>query len=370
MKIVIDKNIPFLRGILEDYADVSYLGVSEINPTTVKEADALLIRSRTICGPELLSGSRVKFIGTATIGTDHIDTDWCENNGIKWVNAPGCNSGSVMQYITTSLLWLAEKYSFDLREKTLGIIGVGNVGTKVQNMAYALGMNVLLNDPPRERTEGKGNFVSFDDAVAGSDIVTFHVPLTFSGKDKTYGLASNGFFRNTKKGLFIINSSRGGVVDESLLLKYLRNNSTMGAVTDVWDGEPRINVELMRSSDISTPHIAGYSLDGKWNASSMIIEQFSDFFGLNIPGDLLPHPGKTAEEIIFVDDNDPLQIQIQKAVFSTYNITTDSSNLKDHPSGFEQIRNNYHVRREFHAYKIEGSGLSLPVLSDLGFNLV
>lgn len=367
MKIIIDNNIPFIKGILENYADVSYLPGNEINPAIVKDADALLIRTRTKCGPDLLTGSRVRFIGTATIGTDHIDTAWCENNGIKWVNAPGCNSGSVMQYITSALLWLSGKYGFNLREKTLGIVGVGNVGIKVHRMALAMGMNVLLNDPPRERAEGKSQFVSFEELAAESDIISFHVPLTLSGSDKTLGLAGSGFFTNSRKGHFIINSSRGGVVDESFLIRSLKSGFTTGAVTDVWAGEPGLDIDLMKLSAISTPHIAGYSLDGKWNASVMVLEQLSEFFGLGLSQEPIAGPQVPADSMIFLNAGDPLDIQLRKAVNTTYDIVADSEKLKNSPLDFEKIRNNYPARREFHAYNTDAAGEASVILGNLGF---
>jgi len=272
-----------------------------------------------------------------------------------------------MQYITAALLMLSGKYSFNLHEKTIGIVGVGNVGRKVHRMAAALGMKVLLNDPPREREEGKGDFVTLNELAEESDIITFHVPLTLSGADRTAGMADTGFFDRTKKGHFIINSSRGGVVDESILLRNLGNLHTGGAVIDVWDGEPRLSIDLMKLSDISTPHIAGYSLDGKWNASSAILDQLSDFFGFGLPEGILPGLQAPADNHIILDAGDNVTIQLAKAVNRTYDILADSEKLKKSPSEFEEIRNNYPPRREFHAYSTNSKGEVSTILRNLGF---
>lgn len=369
MKIIIDKNIPFLRGILENHADIVYLDGDAISSKTASDADALLIRTRTRCDSELLKGTRVKFIGSATIGTDHIDTIWCDNNGVKWANAPGCNSGSVMQYIGSALLHLSEKHQFDPANKVLGIVGAGNVGSKVEKMAKILGMEVLLNDPPRERAEGKGDFISLDELTRRSDIISFHVPLNRSGKDRTIDLAGNKFFDNLRPGSFIINSCRGSVVNETLLVSSLRSGMVAGAVTDVWSGEPAINTELLALSEIGTPHIAGYSLDGKWNASRMILEQLSLFFGLKTDISLLPPPVEPLNGVIRITRSLSTLQKVKEAVTGTYDITSDSDRLKDNPSGFEKLRNNYPPRREFHAYKAETDGEAAAILKKLGFKL-
>ncbi|GET29786.1 4-phosphoerythronate dehydrogenase [Prolixibacter sp. SD074] len=199
MKIIIDDKIPYIKGALEPFAEVVYLPGSKTTPEVVKDAGALITRTRTKCNRELLEGSGVKFIATATIGFDHIDTEYCSETGIEWTNAPGCNSGSVEQYIASALAVLSQKRHFALSGKTLGIVGAGNVGKKVARIAGAYGMKVLLNDPPRERAEGKSNFVSLDEILAQSDIITLHVPLNMAGEDKTFHLADDAFFAKAKK---------------------------------------------------------------------------------------------------------------------------------------------------------------------------
>src|SRR5664280_2095961 len=255
MKIVADDKIPFLKGALETYAEVVYIPANLINTDILKDADALLTRTRTKCNSTLLEGTSIKFIGTATIGFDHIDTQYCKKKNIRWTNAPGCNSSSVQQYIAAALLKISSEFHFNLKDKTLGIIGVGNVGSKVEMFARRMGMNVLLNDPPRARAEGKKNFHSLNRVLSSSDIVTVHVPLSIAGEDTTYHLFNEEIFGRFKQGAWFFNSSRGEVTDTNALKKMLYAGKLDGAVIDVWENEPDIDVELMRQAYFATPHI-------------------------------------------------------------------------------------------------------------------
>ena len=248
MKIVIDNKIPFIKGALEPFAEVVYLAGKDTTPEVVKDADALITRTRTICNEALLKGSAVKAIATATIGFDHIDTAWCEANGIAWSNAPGCNSWSVKQYIGSVLAVLAQKHGLDLSTLTLGVVGVGNVGSKVAEVGRAYGMKVLLNDPPRQRKEGPEGFVSLDELTAKSDIITVHVPLTKDGEDATWHLFDDKRLAGLRKDQILINSSRGPVVDNKALKATLKAGALKAAVLDVWEGEPDIDLELFFKS--------------------------------------------------------------------------------------------------------------------------
>lgn len=372
MKIVADDKIPFLKGVLEPYAEVVYVPGKGITNEIVKDADALLIRTRTKCKEELLKGTRVKFIGTATIGFDHIDTMYCDANGIKWTNAPGCNSSSVQQYITAALLKLSHDNGFSLKGKTLGIIGVGNVGSKVEKAARALGMNVILNDPPRKRREGNTNFVSLEDILCNSDIVTLHVPLNLSGEDMTYHLFREESFRKLGKGTWFINSSRGEVVETAALKKTV-SSGMIRSILDVWENEPDIDTELMGKAFISTPHIAGYSTDGKANGTAMVVNSLSAFFGLPLkdwyPADV-PLPDGT-DIIIDANGKDEYNI-VMEAVVRTYSIEMDDSMLRLSPADFEKQRGNYRLRREFTSFRVKLIG-SNPVaekmLEGLGFKI-
>lgn len=352
MKIVADHKIPFLKGALEPFAHVEYYAGTEITNSTVKNADALIVRTRTQCNEKLLQGSNVKFIATATIGFDHIDVDYCEKNGIAWANAPGCNSGSVMQYIASVLVRLSEKYNFCFSEKTIGIIGVGHVGTKVEKLARAIGMKVLLNDPPRERKEGKGIYVSLQEIQEQADIITFHVPLNNEGTDKTHHLFDEAFLKKLKRKPVIINSSRGEVIDEQMLKKGLREKQIQAAVLDVWKNEPNIDLELLTFAEIATPHIAGYSLDGKANGTKMAVQAISKFFNLKIDNwapEIQFEEHVIALDCVQYED----QICMHKAILSTYDVLKDHDRFVQSPQTFEFQRGNYPARKEFFHHQIQ-----------------
>ena len=353
MRIVADENIPFLKGVLEPYADVVYLPGKEISPGIVRNADALIIRTRTICNKELLEGSSVKFIASATIGFDHIDDKYCKKQGISWTNAPGCNSSSVQQYIAAVLVHVFRKHKLSAADLTLGVIGVGNVGSKVANLGNILGMRVLLNDPPRERREGSVIFTELYDLIHQADIVTFHVPLAFSDPDKTYHMVNNRFLNCLKHDCLIINTSRGSVVDEPALIQTLKQGRLKGVILDVWDNEPDINRELLQMVDIGTPHIAGYSQDGKANGTLMSVRSLAQYFKLPLENwypEKIPSP---AQPEIHLDGNVETPETIwHKLIHHTYPIERDDLALRNKIQDFEDLRGNYPVRREFHAYSI------------------
>lgn len=353
MKIVADDKIPYLKGVLESCATVEYYPGKEITSAIVKDADALIVRTRTKCNADLLEGSKVKFIATATIGFDHIDTAYCASKGIAWANAPGCNSGSVMQYIASTLAFFSEKYRFNYSDKTLGIIGAGNVGSKVARYAKLAGLNVLLNDPPRERAEkDKNKFVSLREIQEKADIITFHVPLNKKGEDKTYHLADETFFKHLRPNTILINSSRGEVVSTTALKQALKENKIKAAVLDVWENEPFIDKELLKMTVAGTPHIAGYSVEGKATGTVMSVQAVSRFFNLGITfnlNDIIPPPDNRIE-IECKEKNS--QSIINEAVLKTCDITIDSDLLKKFPAAFEFQRENYRERHEFGAYKV------------------
>ncbi len=374
MKIIADDKIPFLRGVLEPFAGVEYLPGAAITPAEVRDADALIVRTRTKVGRQLLEGSSVQFVATATIGYDHLDTAWLEEAGIAWTNAPGCNSGSVMQYVAAALAWLARTKGFSFRNTTLGIIGVGHVGSRVARMAELLGMEVLLNDPPRQREEGDAGFVALGELLASSDIVTLHVPLNREGRDKTLGMVDEFFVSRMKAGAILINSSRGPVIADAIVKEALRNGHLGGAVIDVWNNEPAIDRELMKLADLATPHIAGYSVDGKANGTAMSVRALAKHFGLPLtewyppqlppppePVIRIPSPATSFEEVL------------QSAILHTYPIDRDDKALREAPERFEELRGNYPVRREFHNYTISTgteNKILLQTLKELKFNII
>jgi len=367
IKVIADDKIPFLKGVLEPYADIIYLPGNLINRDSVMDADALLIRTRTKCNSTLLEGTSVKFIATATIGYDHIDTAYCESANIQWVNAPGCNSSSVQQYITAALLTIAHKNNFTLNGKSLGIIGVGNVGSKVQAIAELFGMKVKLNDPPRAGKEGNAGFVSLDEILETCDIITLHVPLIKEGINRTFHLFDTKLLGKVREGAWLINSSRGEVVETNALKMVLASGVLKGAVLDVWEGEPDIDMELLRQVTITTPHIAGYSTDGKANGTAMAVQALSQYFDLPLRGfypATLPEP---SAPIIEIDGTGKTNQQIfHETVKQTYEIMEDHNRLQLFPESFEQQRGNYPVRREFGAYIVKISNVEKEVARLLG----
>ncbi len=374
MKIVCDNKIPFLRGVLEPYAEVVYLPGKETTPEVVRDADALITRTRTICNERLLKGSSVKVIATATIGFDHIDTEWCESAGIVWRNSPGCNSWSVKQYISSVLVRLAAKHSLSLGGMTLGVVGVGNVGSKVATAARALGMNVLLNDPPRERKEGKGEFVSLDKIISDSDIVTVHVPLSDEGEDATWHLFDADRITSMSPSQILINSSRGPVVDNAALKEALLSGKLLGGVLDVWEGEPNLDRGLIDALDIATPHIAGYSADGKANGTAASVRTVSEVLGIPLtdwsPAGITA-PAQALEFSVDADGRRTSEV-LAEAVLHTYDVLDDDAALRRDPSSFESLRGDYPVRREpsaFHLTLVDGTADEAERLSQLGFNV-
>ena len=340
MKIVVDDKIPYISEKLACLADeVVYLRGSDICAEDVKDADALIVRTRTHCNESLLKGSSVQFVATATIGFDHIDTDYMERAGITWTNCPGCNAASVAQYLECSLLLLQQLKGLQLQQATIGIVGCGHVGSKVKAVAERLGMRVLVCDPPLEAhllTSSPSHPLTFsplDTIEREADVITFHVPLTYAGQYATWHLGNDDFFHRLSRVPYIINTSRGEVVDNVALLQALREGRVRDAILDVWEGEPRLNQDLLDRVFIGTPHIAGYSADGKVNADNMVIDALCRHFGLQHPG-LIQPPSLPAD---FKYTGSPLDL---------YNPLNDSEKLKKEPTKFEFLRNNYPLRRE------------------------
>lgn len=373
MKIVIDDKIPYIAGALEPFAEVVYLPGSKTTPEVVKDADALITRTRTNCDRNLLEGSAVKFIATATIGYDHIDTGYCKEAGIEWTNAPGCNAESVNQYIASALFSWSMKNRAELKGKTIGIVGVGHVGSKVARLCKIIGMKILLNDPPRERIEGSGEFASLERIQHEADIITFHVPLNHTGPDATQHLVNEHFLQNLVKNPLLINSCRGEVFDSKAMLLALKNNRLSGFIADCWENEPNISLELLNRTVYGTPHIAGYSKDGKANGTKMSVQAVSRFFNLGInnwepTGVELP-----PNTVIDLDGNQRREYSLlAEAVLSTYSIENDDEALRENPDKFEQLRGDYPVRREFATYQIKAKNTgksTLKKLQDLGFTI-
>jgi erythronate-4-phosphate dehydrogenase len=354
LKIVADHKIPFLKGALEQVAQVEYLPGSKITREHLLDADVLIVRTRTKCNSALLDGTKVRFIASATIGYDHIDTEYCASQGIQWTNAPGCNSGSVKQYIASSIAAITTRDQKKFSDITMGIVGVGNVGSKIHQLCRAIGIKTILNDPPRQRNENNDMFSDLEYLLQNSDIVTMHVPLIRKGDDMTFHMVNEWFLSKMKKGAWLINSSRGEIAMTNALKDAVMQNHLSGVVLDVWESEPLIDEELLHLAYIATPHIAGYSADGKANGTAMSVQAISRFFNLGMDNwcpQTIPVPANIP---IKVNEAEPEKI-FQEISLGAYNIFNDSALLKSSPESFELQRENYPIRREPHA---------LPVLSE------
>ncbi|MGM9747827.1 MAG: 4-phosphoerythronate dehydrogenase [Candidatus Cryptobacteroides sp.] len=342
IKIVADKNIPFLEGLFEPYADIVFKDGKDINAADVKDADALLIRTRTKCNAELLEGSKVSIIATATIGTDHIDLDWCKANGIRVYNAQGCNAGGVMQYVFSALYGTASRKGIKLDGATMGIIGVGNVGKKVEHMAKYLGFNVLKCDPPRAEKEGPEGFCDLDYLLTNSNIVTIHTPLD----ETTKRMADSHFFDLMRPGTFFINTSRGEVVDDQALMEAIPKLGPV--IIDTWNNEPDINPKLMDMVDIATPHIAGYSFQGKQNGTASAVRAIARHFGIMGLFHFFPTSDIPEHQPKKLDLKGKNQGEITAVFQYNYPIFTDDFMFRMQPDNFEKMRSEYQYRREIY----------------------
>ena len=371
MKIVIDDKIPYIRGAFENVAEVVYLPGSKTTPEIVKDADAIVTRTRTICNEKLLVGSSVKFIATATIGYDHIDTAYCDSVGIKWTNAPGCNSKSVEQYIASTLMVSAERKNLQLKDLCIGIVGVGNVGSKVAKVCNLLGMKVLLNDPPCERAEGSEGFVSLKQVTEEADIITLHVPLNMKGEDATFHLGNEAFLSSLKLNPILINSCRGEVIETNAVKAALKTGQISSFVCDCWEHEPDIDLELLAMTELATPHIAGYSKDGKAKGTMMSVHAISEFFGLGLNNWQPLCVELPSNPIIEIDGSGLSEQQIiSKAILHTYDIRNDDRDFRNNTAQFEQLRGDYPTRREFPAFTVKSTNVAektLDKLKQIGF---
>jgi len=361
VKIIADANIPFVKDCFLSIGEVEVFAGGEIRPDVVVDADCLLVRSVTRVDSDLLAGSRVRFVGTATIGFDHIDVEYLMRNNIGFASAPGSNANSAAEYVIAGLLEIGRKYKIRLEGKSIGIIGVGNVGSRVEKKVRALGMKVLLNDPPLQRETGDAKYLPLEE-LYDCDFITLHTPLTFEGADKTFHLADEKFFKSLKAGCVFFNTSRGRVVDTGALKASVQSGQLETTVLDVWENEPNIDTELLEMIDIGTPHIAGYSLDGKIAGMIRIYKAACGYFGLNAKFDVedfLPEP--PVPQIKIEPTAGSEQDVLRGAVDKVYRISEDDLKLRrilDVPATkrgefFDDLRKNYPVRREFQNTKIE-----------------
>jgi erythronate-4-phosphate dehydrogenase len=381
MKIVCDKNMPLAADAFGTLGTVLSKGGREITADDVRDAELLITRSTTKINAALLDGSAVRFYGSGVIGTDHINIPYLAARGIPWRNAPGCNAESVANYVTAALLWLGGKHGFRLEGKTIGVIGVGNVGRRVCRHASALGMRVLANDPPRQRDPADieaQSFVPLEQVLAEADVVTCHVPLTKEGTDATWHLLDAARLAALKSGAIVINAARGPVADTDALLRALDANLSH-AVIDCWEGEPAYSPDLLARAELATPHIAGHSYEGKVNGTIMVYRDACKFLGrppefsFDLPPPPLPHwsadaAGREDEDIL------------RELVLAVYDIEADSRRLKEsccadaaeRAAAFDHQRGHYPMRREFSATSVTLSNANsklLEKLRGLGFGI-
>ncbi len=378
MNLIVDENIPLAREAFACFGDVQLVHGRKITRETVADADVLIVRSVTVVDEELLDGSRVKFVGTATIGTDHLDLGYLDHAGIGVANAAGSNAQSVVEYVVAAMLEICHRKDLTLRGRTLGIVGHGNIGSRLAKLAPALGLRVLINDPPLQRQKTPGHWVSLQEVLMESNFVSFHVPMIRTGQDRTLHLITHDEYELMRPNAYVINTSRGGVVENGGLFDSIGEMLIAGAVLDVWENEPEIDRGLLNLTTLGTPHIAGYSYDGKINGTRIMHEAVARFLGQEPswkPSLPLPEDHRIELDLSESATNEDL---LRQAVRHAYDIRRDDRRLRDgveqtHWGGhFDGLRKSYPVRREFTNYTITTPGLA-PELQDtlrhLGFHL-
>lgn len=389
MKIVCSSSVQYGMEAFSTLGKTVGVNGRSICSQDVRDAEILVIRSTTRVNKNLLEHSQVKFVCTATIGMDHIDTAYLDERGIKWCCAPGCNANSVAEYVSAAVLTVACRKNFSLSGKTIGVIGVGNVGSLVCRKAEALGMRILRNDPPKARqtrqiraetVENTGNsFVDLNRVLAESDIITLHVPLTMDGPDATFALADKSFFDRMKPGSIFINTARGAVMNTEALLAAMKKGIVSDAVIDTWEGEPDFSMVLLNQAAIATPHIAGYSFEGRVMGTVMIYKQTCEVFGFKsvwTPDNLLPTPA--VPEIEIKTDGRPDEVVLNDIIRRVYDVESDDARFRAFDGNkcisghFERLRSDYPIRREFRFTRVNVEDASPPLknkIAGLGFGI-
>ncbi|MFT0212387.1 4-phosphoerythronate dehydrogenase PdxB [Pseudomonas sp. F1_0610] len=361
MRILADENIPKLGEYFSPYAQIKRKAGRLITAEDVKNVDALLVRSVTAVNAQLLEGSSVRFVGTCTIGTDHLDIDYLNAQQIAWSNAPGCNARGVVDYILSSLSVLAERTGTGWPDKTFGIVGVGQVGGRLAQVLKNLGLKVLLCDPPRARCEGWADYVSLPQIIEHCDVICLHTPLTKIGKDATWHLLNGKNLLQLKPNAWLLNASRGPVIDNQALAELVQKRSDIRLVLDVWEHEPLVDMALLAYADIATPHIAGYSLDGKIRGTEQICHAFARHFALPMPEQSF-YPKQSVERLVLSDEAS-FPADFYRFIRLVYDVRTDDSAMRlalranttesAMAQAFDALRKNYPIRREIPDLKID-----------------
>lgn len=372
LNILIDENILLAKQVFSHLGRVRLINGRNITNKTLENTDILIVRSITNVNEKLLKNSKVQFVGSATIGSEHVDLDYLRNNKIYFCNAPGSNAYSVAEYVITALLGLAVKYNFKLSDRSIGIIGHGNIGKKVDSFCKVFKMNVLLNDPPLKKLAGYEKYLPLRD-ILKTDIATLHVPLNMVGRYKTFHLLDKNKLKMIKQNSIVINTSRGGVIDTNEFLSTLKIKK-IKTVLDVWESEPNINKELLNLVDIGTPHIAGYSLEGKINGTKQIYSELCNY--LNKKNNWQLHEPKRKNRTLKFKRENTIEKSIFNIIKKIYDINYDSELLKKSISSkknyFDKLRRNYKERREFNNYTVLISRKfrkEIGILKKLRFNI-
>lgn len=360
MLIVADENMPHAHTLFSHLGDVELVAGRSLSSAAVRDADLLMVRSVTRVNADLLAGSRVKFVGTATIGTDHVDEAWLESQGIGFASAPGCNAESVAQWVAAALVDWAGRRGRSLSKMRLGIVGVGNCGSRVERVARALGMEPVLNDPPLARQSGDPSYRPLQELL-DCDVITLHVPLTRVGEDPTWNLFNAEVLSRLRPDALLINACRGYVVDESALIAQLDRRALDAAILDAWENEPRINPEMLKRVFLGTPHIAGYSFDGKVTGTRMIYEAACRHLKIQPKPTELPMPPAPVQRISLDARGRTFESVAAELILTAYPIERDHADLMRaaHPdpdkmgSAFDRCRKLYPLRREFIATAID-----------------
>ena len=376
MKIIVDENIAFGKEAFEQFGEVVLISGRDISNAHLKDSDALIVRSITNVNQELLNGTKIKFVGTATIGTDHIDVDYLEKSNIAFASAAGSNSHAVTEYVFSAITHLVNKHKIKLEDLSIGVIGYGNIGTKVCAVAEALGLRVLKNDPPVERKTGRKDFYKLEEALS-CDIVTLHVPLNNGGADNTYHMLNDKNISLINERTILINSSRGPVIDNKALKERLLIKKDILTVLDVWEKEPDYDAELMNLVELATPHIAGYSFEGKVNGTVMVYKALCEF--LNVLPTWKPELPVVSNNQIDIDGNETTEKMLSNIFNKSYKISDDDKLLregsllpvKEKSNHFDSLRKNYRFRRELNNYTVNlknKNDRALKVINELRLN--
>jgi len=370
MNIYIDENIPYAKDFFSDLGDLKFFAGRSVTAEQLADADVLLVRSITKVNEQLLALNKsLKFVGTATIGTDHVDQQYLQKRGIKFSSAPGCNKISVAEYVLSSLLVLAEKQQFQLNTKTLAIVGAGNTGSAVYQRLNALGVNCKLYDPPLQLAGDARDFCSFEE-VLNADIISLHVPKTLDGPFPTMHMFDENTLNKLTKEQILVNASRGEVIDNQVLLQLAQQDKHPTLILDVWENEPQIDKQLLAFVEIATPHIAGYSLDGKVRGTEMLYQTLCALLDIEPKHRLKDFVAQAAINQISVSQNMD-QALLKSLMHLIFDVRRDDALFRqmiDQPDGFDTMRKTYQERRELSTLLVHSSVEQTTLLESLGFS--